>query len=83
LRSYGSAEVKSSCPAGTVLPGINYLKNQEPVIALQDEEYPPWLWTLLKPKQIPEDGPGGIGEKMRLKKERQARIKDSNFMKTQ
>ena len=73
----------SSCAPNTVLAGLNYLKGQPPVIALPDEEYPPWLWDLLKPKVLPDDGPGGLAEKARLKKERQQRIKDANFMKTQ
>ncbi|KAG1756894.1 mitochondrial ribosomal protein L37-domain-containing protein [Suillus paluster] len=73
----------SSCPPGTVLEGLNYLKGQPPVIALPDEEYPPWLWDLLKPKVYEDDGPGGKAEKKRLRKENQQRIKDQNFMKTQ
>ncbi|PAV23585.1 mitochondrial chloroplast ribosomal L54 L37 [Pyrrhoderma noxium] len=40
----------SSCTEGTVLVGLNYLKGQPPVVAKKDEEYPPWLWDLLKPK---------------------------------
>jgi len=73
----------SSCPPGTVLDGLNYLKGQPAVIALPDEEYPPWLWDLLKPKVYEDDGPGGKAEKKRLRKENQQRIKDRNFMKTQ
>jgi large subunit ribosomal protein L54 len=53
------------------------------VIALPDEEYPSWLWDLLKPKVYEDDGPGGKAEKKRLRKENQQRIKDQNFMKTQ
>ncbi|KAG1791944.1 mitochondrial ribosomal protein L37-domain-containing protein [Suillus subaureus] len=73
----------SSCPPGTILEGLNYLKGQPPVIALPDEEYPSWLWDLLKPKVYEDDGPGGKAEKKRLRKENQQRIKDQNFMKTQ
>ncbi|OCB84205.1 hypothetical protein A7U60_g8881 [Sanghuangporus baumii] len=73
----------SSCPENTVLNGLNYLKGQEPVIAKKDEEYPPWLWTILKPKPIPDDGPGGKGEKMRLRAANRQRIKEQNFLKTQ
>ncbi|EGN95832.1 hypothetical protein SERLA73DRAFT_187060 [Serpula lacrymans var. lacrymans S7.3] len=73
----------SSCPANTVLTGLNYLKGQPPVIALPDEEYPSWLWTLLNPKDLADDGPGGKAEKRRLRKENRQRIKDQNFMKTQ
>ncbi|KAL5490247.1 hypothetical protein ACEPAI_5080 [Sanghuangporus weigelae] len=73
----------SSCPENTVLNGLNYLKGQEPVVAKKDEEYPPWLWTILKPKPIPDDGPGGKGEKMRLRAANRQRIKEQNFLKTQ
>ncbi|KAG1734325.1 mitochondrial ribosomal protein L37-domain-containing protein [Suillus lakei] len=65
----------SSCPPGTVLEGLNYLKGQPPVIALPDDEYPSWLWDLLKSKSK--------AEKKRLRRENQQRIKDQNFMKTQ
>ncbi|EJT99198.1 hypothetical protein DACRYDRAFT_23811 [Dacryopinax primogenitus] len=37
----------SSCPPGTVLTGIQYLKDAPPVIAMPDTDYPAWLWTLL------------------------------------
>ncbi|KAF8584106.1 hypothetical protein K439DRAFT_1411408 [Ramaria rubella] len=74
---------RSSCPPNTVLEGLVYLKDQPPILALPDEEYPPWLWDVLKPKVWPDDGPGGKAEKVRLRKENRQRIKDQNFMKTQ
>lgn len=73
----------SSCTEGTVLVGLNYLKGQPPVVAKKDEEYPPWLWDLLKPKVYPDDGPGGKGEKMRLRAANRQKIKEQNFLKTQ
>ena len=73
----------STCRPNTPLVGVNYLKDQEEVLALPDEEYPPWLWDLLKPKVLPDDGPGGKAEKVRLRKENRARIREQNFMKTQ
>ncbi|KAJ2966924.1 hypothetical protein NUW54_g13664 [Trametes sanguinea] len=74
---------KSSCTENTVLVGVNYLKGQPEVLAMPDEAYPPWLWTLLQPKEIPDDGPGGKGEKIRLRKANRQRIREQNFMKTQ
>ncbi|KAI0306652.1 mitochondrial ribosomal protein L37-domain-containing protein [Multifurca ochricompacta] len=74
---------RSSCPPNTVLVGLNYLKDQPPVLALSDEEYPPWLWKLLDKSELPDDGPGGTAEKRRLRKENRQRIRDQNFMKTQ
>lgn len=41
------AKVQSSVPAGTVLKGLNFLKNKQDPVALGDHEYPPWLWTVL------------------------------------
>ncbi|KAK8138471.1 hypothetical protein PG984_001851 [Apiospora sp. TS-2023a] len=37
----------SACPAGTVLTGLNYFKNQTDPVALTDEKYPEWLWRCL------------------------------------
>ena len=42
--------VVSSVPAGTPLMGLSYMKNKPDPVALEDWEYPPWLWTLLQPK---------------------------------
>lgn len=39
---------RSSCPAGTVLTGLNYFKGQTDPVALPDEEYPEWLWECLE-----------------------------------
>lgn len=38
----------SIAPAGTKLNGLNYFKNKPDVFALEDSEYPEWLWTLLE-----------------------------------
>lgn len=73
----------SSCPPGTVLTGLNYLKGQTQVVALPDEDYPPWLWKLLEPRKLADDGPGGKAEKMQLRKENRQRIRDQNLLKTQ
>jgi large subunit ribosomal protein L54 len=78
-----SAGARSSCAPNTALVGLNYLKDQPPVVALPDEEYPPWLWNLLDKSELPDDGPGGKAEKRRLRKENRQRIRDQNFMKTQ
>lgn len=42
---------KSSVPPGTPLVGINYFKNKEDPIAMEDHEYPDWLWELLAEKK--------------------------------
>lgn len=53
---------RSSCPAGTKLTGLNYLKNGQDPVALKDEEYPEWLWSCLdvikSNKDSADDGAG-------------------------
>ncbi|PFH50196.1 hypothetical protein AMATHDRAFT_41029 [Amanita thiersii Skay4041] len=73
----------SSCPADTILPGVNYLKGQDPVIAQADDQYPQWLWTILQSKVWPDDGPGGKAEQVQRRQENRQRIKERNFMSTQ
>ena len=59
------------------------MKGQPPVLALPDEEYPPWLWKLLEQKTSSDDGPGGKAEKAKLRKINRQRIREQNFLKTQ
>lgn len=42
-----AVKVQSSVPAGTVLKGLNFMKNKQDPVAMEDSEYPPWLWTVL------------------------------------
>jgi len=74
---------RSSCPANTILTGANYLKGQPPVVALEDDAYPEWLWDTLKPKVYEDDGPGGMKERVERRRANQQAIKDRNFMQTQ
>ena len=32
---------------GQPMRGLGYFKNKDPPVALADNEYPPWLWSLL------------------------------------
>lgn len=48
--------MESSVPAGTVLKGINFMKNAQDPIALEDGEYPAWLWSVLDKKDGAKDG---------------------------
>lgn len=43
--------VVSSVPAGTPLKGLNYFKNKSDPIAMEDHEYPAWLWEVLTEKK--------------------------------
>jgi large subunit ribosomal protein L54 len=50
--------VKSSIAAGTPLKGLNFEKNKTDPVALPDEEYPEWLWTILSRQEKSSDGVG-------------------------
>lgn len=50
--------VKSSIPAGQPLKGLNFLKNAQDPIAMSDDEYPAWLWTILDRQEKKADGAG-------------------------
>ncbi|KAI9751767.1 MAG: hypothetical protein M4579_005898 [Chaenotheca gracillima] len=39
---------KSSVLAGTPLQGLGYLKSRQDPLAMEDHEYPDWLWTCLE-----------------------------------
>lgn len=38
----------SSCLPGSKLSGLSYAKNKPEIYALEDSEYPDWLWGLLE-----------------------------------
>ena len=42
---------KSSVPGGAVLKGLGFFKNKDPPLAMEDHEYPDWLWSLLQTSQ--------------------------------
>jgi hypothetical protein len=52
----------SSCPAGTPLKGLNFLKGRDDPVALSEEEYPEWLWRCLDVKVKEGDEQGGAGD---------------------
>lgn len=77
-----AAAVKSYIAAGTRLKGCNVRKAGEDPIALPDEEYPPWLWTLLDPeaqKAKLEADPILAAKKARRQANRD-KIKENNFL---
>lgn len=49
--STAPANVKSSLPVGTVMKGLGFMKSKDPPVALEDHEYPEWLWGLLEAKK--------------------------------
>ncbi|KAJ2527914.1 hypothetical protein GGH20_002864 [Coemansia sp. RSA 1937] len=62
---------------GTVLKGLNIYKQGKDPVALKDEEYPDWLWTLLDEVPFEEKT---VREQQRLT--RSKAIKEANFMKS-
>ncbi|KAJ2785928.1 hypothetical protein GGI15_001768 [Coemansia interrupta] len=69
--------VVSSAAPGSVLKGLNIYKDGKDPVALKDEEYPEWLWTLLD--EVPHEQKP---EKERQRLERSRAIKEANFMKS-
>ncbi|EER28717.1 hypothetical protein D8B26_001008 [Coccidioides posadasii str. Silveira] len=65
-------KVTSTVPAGTRLAGLNYFKNKPEVLAMDDSEYPDWLWKLLDdPKaKSAKDGSGSVDVSSMNKKQR-------------
>lgn len=41
--------------AGTVMQGLSVFKDKPDPVALPEDQYPPWLWTLLDEK-VPVEG---------------------------
>jgi large subunit ribosomal protein L54 len=39
--------LQSSVPAGTPLKGLNIYKGKDDPVAMEDTEYPDWLWGVL------------------------------------
>ncbi|KAG8894868.1 hypothetical protein FRB99_000942 [Tulasnella sp. 403] len=81
------AAPRSSCLPGTVLEGLTWLKSQQPILAKPDEEYPPWLWTLLNPREDSKKGPapipGSPEAQKALRRANRKQIKGDNFMRAQ
>lgn len=50
----------SSCAAGQKMNGLNYFKNKPDVVALEDAEYPEWLWSLLDDSKKNKTATGGV-----------------------
>ncbi|KAK5091851.1 hypothetical protein LTR70_001162 [Exophiala xenobiotica] len=77
-------KLTSSVPGGTPLNALSYVKQpSKPLLALEDSEYPSWLWNLTVDPNAPKSNmDGGIDlsamtKKMRAKHERkQAKLRE-------
>ncbi|KAJ9127165.1 hypothetical protein QFC24_001402 [Naganishia onofrii] len=54
----------SSIPPGTILKDLSILKDKPDPVALPDEEYPAWLWTLTDEWQVKTAAAGGAAPSM-------------------
>jgi hypothetical protein len=70
---------------GTPIPGLNFLKGTDPVVALERKEYPDWVNDLAKPKislanlrRMPESEATDRDKMRYLKLKRRLKIKDNN-----
>jgi large subunit ribosomal protein L54 len=47
---------------GTPLKGLNFEKNKQDPVALADDEYPAWLWTILERQEGAKGDAGAVGD---------------------
>ncbi|KAJ3376973.1 39S ribosomal protein L37, mitochondrial, partial [Lobulomyces angularis] len=40
-------QLESTCLEGTVLKGLNIYEGKQDPVAMADEKYPDWLWSIL------------------------------------
>lgn len=76
-----AAKIVSSCPAGTPL-NLQIKKSGKEPVALEDSEYPEWLWTVLDANVQAEKL---AADPIKLRKKRlrianRANIKQNNFL---
>ena len=57
-----AAAPRSICAEGTVLTGLNYLKDGQDPVAKKDEEYPEWLWECLDVMKKADDAVEDVGD---------------------
>ncbi|KAF9088124.1 39S ribosomal protein L37, mitochondrial [Mortierella sp. GBA35] len=72
--------VVSSAPEGTVLKGINYMKDGKDPVALADDAYPAWLWEINDPEVRAARIADPLDKKHHKEARRQA-IKAENFIR--
>lgn len=84
LRAFSTAARvrQSSCPAGTVL-NLKVRKSGNEPVALEDSEYPAWLWDSLDKEKIDEqlkEADFMRWRKQQVAKANNKRIKNNNFI---
>lgn len=84
VRAFSSASrsLQSTCKAGTVL-NLKIRKNGDEPVALEDGDYPEWLWDMLDKNKLDEKLKASDLMKWRrkqLNKENTKKIKNNNFL---
>lgn len=84
--SPASAVPESSCPPGTVLKNLNFVKDSADPVALEDDKYPAWVWTLAEsarkaPKEGADEAANLRNQRKVLKAERKISMKAANALK--
>jgi hypothetical protein len=71
---------------GTPIPGLNFMKGQDPPVALERSEYPAWVNDLEKPRvslaklrKMPIEESTDADQMRYLKLTRRAKIKENNI----
>ncbi|KAF9419058.1 39S ribosomal protein L37, mitochondrial [Entomortierella beljakovae] len=72
--------VVSSAPEGSVLKGLNYMKDGKDPVALADSAYPEWLWEINDPA-IRAARIADPNDKKHHKEIRRQKIKGENFIR--
>ncbi|SGZ41337.1 uncharacterized protein HGUI_03538 [Hanseniaspora guilliermondii] len=80
LRRFNSTSQPSICPAGTIL-NLKIKNKQDEPVALEDSEYPEWLWTITEEKSIKPNMT--VEEELKVRKilinhERRTQIRKTN-----
>ncbi|GFP58051.1 hypothetical protein ACSS6W_007025 [Trichoderma asperelloides] len=71
-----AAAARSSCPEGTVLNGLNYIKGGQDPVAKKDEDYPEWLWSCLDVMKKADAADDNLGDEFsKSKKQRKLAAK--------
>lgn len=83
---YSSSHATSSCSAGTLL-NLNVKKGGKEPVALEDSEYPEWLWGVLDSKAAANTSDALDNKtadlqnrKKTIRKANRERIKQNNFL---
>ncbi|TKA53610.1 hypothetical protein B0A53_03901 [Rhodotorula sp. CCFEE 5036] len=81
-----SAVPESSCPPGTVLKNLSFVKDAADPVALEDDKYPAWVWTLAEsarkaPKEGADEAANLRNQRKALKAERKISMKAANALK--